>query len=435
MAVLVEYECPCCGGKVEFDSGSQALKCPYCETVFDAQALEEYRQILEAQQAEDPDHADWQKEKQRWLDQEKQGLKVYSCRSCGGEIITDDTTAAGHCPYCGNPIIMVGNLSDGLRPDGVLPFALDRQGAVAALENHMKGKKLMVKAFAGENRLKEVEGLYVPFWLFDGECQGSVQASATRVRTWRTSTHIHTETKHYSVSRAGSVAFRQIPVDGAQKIPNDLMETVEPFDFDKNEPFDSKYLAGFSAERYDVDADACQARAAQRAKETLADRLMDTIQGYSTVNRQRSEGHLRKVSAQYVLCPVWLLRAVYEGQTYLFAVNGQTGRVAGNMPLDKKKALGYRIGYTLGIWAVLGVLASLLMELDWMLLLGALGIAFLIANALVGGMEQEVQNVAPRTGAGEYVLGDGVRLSARQDRFLYANVTRTPIPKDPPKKK
>lgn len=430
MSVLLEYECPCCGGKVEFDSATQKMKCPYCETTFDVEAMRQHDRELERETQSPPENLDWQIEKQRWLDEEKSGLKVYQCRSCGGEIITDETTAATHCPYCGNPVIMAGNLADGLKPDGVLPFQVDKKTAMSALKTHMTGKKLMVKEFASDNRLEEIKGVYIPFWLFDTEAVGEVRYHATRVRTWRTPRHICTETSHYDVARAGALAFRQIPVDGAAKVPDDLMESVEPFDFTKVEPFQTAYLSGYFADRYDVESVQSQERAAQRARQSVLDTFAGTVEDYDTVNPEHSSIRLENARASYVLCPVWLLTASFQGENYLFAVNGQTGRIAGNMPLDEKAATGRQIGYTLAIGAVMSLLSILLFDVDLVAIAGCFVIGWLIAMGLVGQMKSEVLNVARKSGAADNIIPGSLNLRIRQERFLYANVTRIPIPQN-----
>lgn len=432
MSVLLEYECPCCGGKVEFDSSLQKMKCPYCETTFDMEAMRQRDQEAKTAPENQPEHIQWQQEKQQFLDEEKSGLKVYACKSCGGEIYTDETTAATHCPYCGNPVIMVGNVTDEWKPDGVIPFKLNKQAAKDALKKHMSGKKLLDKSFAPDSRLEEIKGVYVPFWLFDGTADGEVRYHATKVRTWQTSQHNCTETSHYTVNRAGSMEFRKIPVDGARQIPDDLMESVEPFEFGAVKPFQTGYLSGYFADRYNVESKESQTRAVQRAKSTIADALERTVTGFSEVTAEKSDLRLEKPSVSYVLCPVWLLTSSYQGKNYLFAVNGQTGKIAGNMPLNQKAATGHRVGYTLAIGTVIFLLSMLMFGFDLIAMGFSYFIGFVIANGMVESMEKEVINVAMQEDAGAYA--SELKLRVSREQFLYSNVKRTPRPKnDPPR--
>ena len=332
METLLEYKCPCCGGKVEFSSEHQKLKCPYCETEFDIEALEQER--AEQEQEAAPEELRWQEPQQQWDEEEAGRFGVYTCKSCGGEILAEDTTAASHCPYCGNPVILTGRLSGGLKPDLVIPFQLDKKAAKDALRKHMSGKKLLPKLFREESHLDEIKGVYVPFWLFDAGADGSGRYTATRIQTWSDSDYTYTKTSHFSASRSGKMEFRSIPVDGAGKIPDDLMESVEPFDIAQAQPFRPEYLSGYLADRYDVDAEKSEGRANERIRSSVGDALQDTVTGYDTVLAAQTNVQLRDAQAKYALFPVWLMTTTYKGETYLYAMNGQNGRIAGNMPVD-----------------------------------------------------------------------------------------------------
>ena len=181
MAELQQYKCPCCGGAVEFNSQLQKMKCPYCDTEFEMETLKEYEQEL---QGDDESSVQWEKQEgNAWQEQEKQQLRSYICSSCGGEILTDATTAASFCPYCDNPVVMTQQVSGDLRPDFVIPFKLDKNAAKQGLKKHFSGKRLLPKVFKDENHLDEVKGVYVPFWLFDADTETQLRCRATRVRT------------------------------------------------------------------------------------------------------------------------------------------------------------------------------------------------------------------------------------------------------------
>lgn len=427
MSVILEYECPCCGGKVEFDSQLQKMKCPYCDSTFDMEAMKAHDEALEQEQQPEAPDDEWETEKQQFLDEEKAGLRIYKCNSCGGEILTDDTTAATHCPYCGAPVIMVGNLADDLKPDGIIPFQLDKKAAIAALKQHMTGKKLLDQRFASDSHLEEIKGVYIPFWLFDGEMSGQVRFRATRVRSWETSRERCTETSYFDVSRSGRMAFRQIPVDGSEKAPDDLMESVEPFDYSAVVPFQTGYLSGYMADRYDVHSDKCRQRAHNRAKKSLENALSQTVSGYHTVHMERCTARLENPKAKYVLCPVWLLTSSYEGKTYLFAVNGQTGKIAGNMPLNKKAQTLHMVAWTSGLGTLFSLLSMLMFEPDAMVIGVCFLFGLLIALGIVGQMRKEVLNVEFREDASGYADAGGLHLTGKQDSFLYTRVSRTPI--------
>lgn len=356
MATLIEYKCPCCGGKVEFDSATQQMKCPYCETTFDVEAMREQDEALNHPAG---DKMEWSAPAGTW-DETADGMKVYSCASCGGQIVTDETTAATHCPYCSNPVVMSGNLSGELKPDYVIPFQLDKKAAKEILKKHFTGKKLLPKSFQSEAHLEQIKGVYVPFWLYDAEAQVQSRFRATRVRTWSDRDFHYTQTSYFSVARGGSIGFQRIPVDGASKIPNDLMESLEPFDFSQAVPFQTAYLAGFVADKYDVDAAKSQETANRRIRATSEQAFAQTVQGYHTVTPEHCSVQLRDSKISYAMYPVWLLTTKYQGQNYLFAINGQTGKIAGNLPMDQSAYWKWKLIYSGICGAVIYVLLLLL---------------------------------------------------------------------------
>lgn len=426
MQTIMEYDCPCCGGVMEFDSASQKMKCPYCDSVFDVEAMADRDKVLEQERQTEEKMPEWELEQGSWDEGEKEGLRIYRCESCGGEVVTDQTTSATHCPYCGAAVILVGNLADDLKPDGVIPFRLDKKAAIAALKQHMTGKKLLDKRFASDSFLQEIKGVYIPFWLFDADAVGQARFKATRVKTWDTPRERCTETSYYDVARSGNLSFREIPVDGSTKAPDDLMESVEPFDFKALVPFQTAYLSGYYADRYDVESEKSRQRANERAKKSMERALRGTVSGYNTVTTENCRVQLEHPKAKYVLCPVWLLTSAYEGKHYLFAVNGQTGKIAGNMPLNNSAAVGHTVGYTLGLGALFTLLSLMMFEFDLMVVAASFFFGWLVALGIVGQMKKEVLNVEFREDAAGYIDGGGLRLTVRQDRFLYSRVTRTP---------
>jgi DNA-directed RNA polymerase subunit RPC12/RpoP len=350
----MEYKCLNCDGAITFDSSLQQMVCPYCDSTFETSALREYDELLK-HCAED---MSWEKrEDVDWLDGELDGMRMYSCKSCAGEIITDMTTAASSCPYCGNQIIMSGNLSGVLKPDYVLPFKLDKNAAVAALTKHLSKKRLLPKCFKTNNKINEIKGVYVPFWLYDADADGTIIYKGTKVRTYSDSKFIYTETKHYRIVRTGGLGFTQVPVDGSSKVCSDLMESIEPYDMKDATAFQTAFLAGYMADKYDIDAQTGIVRANQRIRTSTEDEFRKTVTGYTTVSTEKTSLRLKKGTVKYAFLPVWILQTTWKDKQYLFAMNGQTGKFVGNLPVDWGKFFGYLIILTLIIGVILNVLA------------------------------------------------------------------------------
>ena len=361
MAVLQQFKCPNCDGAIEFDSGSQKMKCPYCDTEFEIEALLAYDEELRGQHQ---DQMTWDTSAgTEWQPGEAEALRVYTCNSCGGEIVADETTGATECPFCGNHVVMTGLFAGDLKPDLVIPFKVDRKAAIAALQNHYKGKLLLPKVFKDQNHIKEVKGLYVPVWLFDTDADAHVRYKATRTRTWSDSEYRYTETNHYAVIRAGGIGFENVPVDGSTKMDDALMESIEPFDMKDAVDFQTAYLSGFLADKYDVDADASIARANERIKRSTEEAFASTVIGYNTVMPVSSAIQLQNGRARYALYPVWILNTQWNGQKFTFGINGQTGKIAGDLPMDQNKFWTWLVGVSGAVTAAAFAVSYLL----WML--------------------------------------------------------------------
>lgn len=361
MPGLIEYECPCCGGMVEFDSSSQKLKCPYCDTEFDVDAIQEYEVEKTAEHA---DSMGWEGQAGgEWTENEKDGMQVYICQSCGGEILCDQTTAATKCPYCDNNVVVKGKLEGDLKPDYVIPFKLDKKAAKEGLKRHLEGKRLLPKVFKDENHIDEVKGIYVPFWLFDTKVDASAHYRTTKTRVWTDSKYRYKATSFYSVVRGGEMKFSKVPVDGSSKMEDELMESIEPFDFSEAVDFKTAYLAGYLADRYDVNAEESVSRANARIKESAMSALEATVNGYTTVIPESDSVKFSRGQVRYALYPVWILNTDWKGKKYTFAMNGQTGKFVGDLPVDK----GLYWKYLTMIGGTVGVISFLLSYLMWMI--------------------------------------------------------------------
>lgn len=362
MSDIMEYKCPACGGTMEFDSKIQKMKCPYCDTEM---SVEEFAQIQQGKKSAGGNKESeeiWEAASNgQWKDGEADGIKVYVCESCGGEIVTEESTGATTCPFCGNRVMMKGQFSGDLKPDYIIPFKLDKKDAKEAYYNHLKGKAFLPKVFKSENHIDEIKGVYVPFWLFDVDAKADIRYETEQIRMWESGDTEYTETEFYQVQRAGSIQFQHIPADGSRKMDDTLMEAIEPYDFSEAVPFQPAYLAGYVADRYDVDMEERMQRARERVKQSTEMAFEETVTGYDSVRTDSSDISILNAHYSYTLYPVWLLNTTWKGEKYTFAMNGQTGKLVGDLPADKGAFWRYVV--TRGV--IIGVIAYILL---WVLL-------------------------------------------------------------------
>ena len=362
---VTNYKCPACTGPLHFVGASGKLECDYCGAQYEVADIEKLYADKEAAAAAASEKAEAKAEanRQKMADMESQGwdtsglssdwgaeadgMKAYNCPSCGAELICDASTAATSCPYCGNPTVVPGQFSGALKPDFVLPFKLSKEDAVAALKNHYKGKPLLPKAFTNGNHIEKIQGVYVPFWMFDGQAEGTVDYEGLIHHEYETSDYEVTETEHYDVHRGGSISFEKVPVDASSKMPDDHMDSIEPYDYAGLKPFSTAYLPGFLADKYDVTVEESHDRADGRCSASLEGALRRTTTQYDSCVPLRQDIRLRRGKVHYALLPVWMLHTKWNGKDFLFAMNGQTGKLVGDLPTDMGK-----------FWAIFAAVAA-----------------------------------------------------------------------------
>lgn len=333
---IQEFKCPNCGGPVAFDVDSQKMHCDFCDIDFNINEEHSHEHHDHSQVEETKTEGGvFQQEKSYYTEDETEGLRVYSCESCGGEIIGDESMAATSCPFCTNNVVIPSQFEGDLRPDYIIPFKLDKEDAKDALMKFYGGRRLLPKVFRDENKIEEIKGLYVPFWLFTGRSSADMSFQGTKVNMYSDGNYRYTETSIFDVQRGGTIDFKYVPVDGSSKIDDILMESIEPFHFEEAVDFNTYYLPGFLADRYDVKSDVLIDIAEDRIKNSTIQAFENSVSGYSSLRQTGGDYNLGRVQVNYALAPVWFLTTKWNNQLYRFVMNGQTGAFVGDdMPID-----------------------------------------------------------------------------------------------------
>lgn len=323
MSGIITYHCPNCGGPLKFNPKLQKYACEYCLSEFIEQ---------EAKEGEN-------KSKQTG---ENPGEPVlYSCPSCGAEVVTDETTAATFCYYCHNPVILTGRLSGEYHPDYVIPFSIEKDKAVDMFKSWMKKKRFTPKAFYSEDQIEKISGVYFPYFLYSCKVNGTLTAKADRLRIWVSGNYRYTETQTYEIKREGLMPIKFVPRNALKKASKELTEGVFPFDTDVMKPFSMGYLSGFVAERRDMEETELSDEVKAEIRSFASDSLKNSIASYDSVRVQNESFAFTQEQWQYALLPVWALTYFdrEKNQMYYFTINGQTGKVCGRLPVDKGKLL------------------------------------------------------------------------------------------------
>ncbi|MBR4224692.1 MAG: hypothetical protein IKR73_07770, partial [Oscillospiraceae bacterium] len=347
----VAVACPLCGGDLQFDPTAGKLVCEYCGHEMTPEEAG-MRYDTETDQAPPQDTAD----------DDMKGLK---CSACGAELVAEENTSATICPFCGNSTIVPSQLSGSFRPDFVIPFAFTKDQAMAKYKGYYSGKKLLPKSFADSNHVEDIQGVYVPFLLFDGH----VDVRARYKAEDRRETSEEVEIKSYDVEREGSVRFKNVPTDASERMEDDLMDSIEPYDMAKLTEFNISYLPGFLAERSNTGEASERDRASKRVENTAIQLTRGTVKHHIVREDEHVDVHIEQM--HYALLPVWYLVTKWDDKIWKFAMNGQTGKFIGDLPIDKGKlalsviaafavaaVIAYLLSQSVGITVIAGLIAA-----------------------------------------------------------------------------
>lgn len=428
-AQVTNYKCPACTGPLHFVGASGKLECDYCGGSYDvaeieAMLKEENEAAAAAMQASKD--SQWDVSEEQW---NEQGMKSYSCPSCGAELICDETTAATCCPYCGNQTVVPGQFSGSLKPEFVIPFKTDKEQAKNALKEHYKGKILLPKSFISGNHIEEIQGVYVPFWMYDCEASGQMAFSANTETVTRQGNQEITTTKYYDVRRAGSLAFEKVPVDASSRMPDEHMDSIEPYNYSELKEFSMAYMPGFLADKYDEDAEVCGKRMEERCEKTFIDEVEKTVTGYDHVSQRSKAITVKKGAVHYAMMPVWMLATKWNDQNFLFAMNGQTGKLVGDLPCDMGKFWGFFAGIGVILIALMQLLNNFVLGTPMAgitMIVVTILVPLLIALIVVLIMKGALKSVGKQKAAA-YISGGGLHLTQKDDVYLRTQTTRRTI--------
>lgn len=312
------FQCKNCGGNVIYSPEKKGMYCPFC----------------------DSEHSEQRKDTTG---------DPHICPNCGGEVPVEEHTSATRCPYCDNYIILNERVEGSFAPDLIIPFQHSREMVKKLMREKFAKCTFAPTDFLSEARLNTMEGDYVPFWLYDYDVNYYYRGEGKKIRVWVTGETEYTETSIFDIYRDVDVSFQKIPADASQKMPDDIMDLMEPYQYDQLQPFSPEFMSGFMGEKYNMPAEAIEDRAKRKMETDTAALVKQSVTGYGSVADKDRNLKINRRKASYGLLPVWKYGYRYRDKDYPFYINGQTAKIVGKVPVSAGKVWAY--GATL--WAVL----------------------------------------------------------------------------------
>ncbi len=361
---MQKYNCKNCGAELYWDGNANCLKCEYCETEYQVSDFddEDVQETIHSKTPDErtiPETADT--DAKATDDSDSQELVVYKCTHCGAEIVTAKSTVATTCAYCGRAISMTDKLVENFRPEAVIPFFIDEEKAFNIYKKYIRSTFLTPSTFGNESVIKKMKGIYVPFWLhtFTNQTKALIHGENTSSKRRGNDKIIEHHMYHVTVDAQG--IFTDVPTDALKNLDNTLMDALEPFDYQKLQEFNPAYMAGFYAEEYNEDEHTTLERAKERAAETMRRQVLEEAGAFGVKSIHSSDISYSQIRSRYAMLPVWLLNVEYLGKDYLYAINGETGKISGKLPICMKKLLFTVLGSFAGSYILITILKFLLL--------------------------------------------------------------------------
>ncbi len=349
MEQTIVYQCPNCGAGLEFSAENQGFSCPFCLSEFTEEEVKA------------ANSAEAQRERASAQEEYNSQMNEYKCPNCGAEVTADEHTAAASCLYCHNPVVLVGRLSGAMRPQRIVPFKYEKKEAQERFLKFARRKWFVPNGFFSREQAERITGIYYPFWITDADSNSEMDAHATRVRKWRSGDTEYTETSHYQIFRRGNIHFEDITTSAFSEADKKMLEGVLPYPSESLREFSMPYLSGYLAKKRNVERETLNGEIRERMQLYSRTLLRNTVHGYTTVTPRRVDLRLLSSHWEYSLLPIWMLTyRGKNGKSYTYAMNGDTGKIYGELPVSYWK-LGALLGAVTAIaTAALTLLGGLL---------------------------------------------------------------------------
>lgn len=355
--MTISYKCPSCGANLSFDADEQVMTCWFCNahiapenivssSIIHTETQAQKNEDILSEPDTDIDAAIFPRvslPKTRAVHIEERAslysneeAKQYLCSNCGAKVVTDHKTISTVCMYCGSSAIISERMSGEKKADYIIPFKISKEKAQKRFLAWCNGGLLTPAHFADHNNMDNMTGLYVPFWLCDVDAYLSIRGKGSKIELADDIFMKNAFVSDYRLSYDEDLSWERIPVGGASKLNDQVLIELEPFDYADLVLFNMQYLSGFFADCPDRSVEDSQSVIYQRITEDMAKAFADSVSDYRDVSISYDKGYAMISNVALSLMPVWLLS---DKSGYNFVMNGQTGKIRGEPPFSKKRAV------------------------------------------------------------------------------------------------
>ena len=351
---VLSFSCPQCGAPIKNLKNGHAYHCPYCNSDFSFEQMQENAKMQHEKTIEKTIE---QHKREKAAEKNANDIVSYECKQCGSEVISDNKTVATSCLYCHSPHIVPARLIDTYAPDKIIPFAINEEKAKELFYEWVKEVSFLPDGFANTEQIAKMKPLYAPYWFFSKNGEFEIQGTGVRQTTWTASDYRFTKEEFFHVTKEGKLKYDRIPVNASVALDNKTMELLEPYDYSALEDFEMAHLIGHYAEKYDDCKDTLSKELNEELIKDVEKQISELGKSFYSFDEASRKTEIKDAKTEYVFIPIWILNYRYEDTDYTFTMNGQTGKVVGMLPVDKKKQMKYFIIITIILYVIILIIA------------------------------------------------------------------------------
>ena len=323
------FVCPNCGANINFDPGKQLLHCDFCDTDLSPD------EVIQKDDAEEHTYTESEADESSETGYKEYTTTIYTCKECGGEILANDNTVATFCSYCGASTVLSSRVGKERAPEYIIPFKITKEQS-AELYKKAVSKALFAPKYMKEDTvIDKFRGIYMPYWVYD--FRENRPATLRGQKDHRSGDYIIHE--HFDINLEVDAQYKGLSYDASSQFSDTLSEAIAPYDFSTAVPFNTSYMSGFYADAADTEASLYQRQCRTIVTNEIYNRVAKDPAVKSITLKKDSSSNLAPETCESDLgyFPVWFLSCRHKDRVSYAVINGQTGEVATDMPVDYKK--------------------------------------------------------------------------------------------------
>lgn len=342
--MVINKKCKNCGAVLSFDPSIQNLKCKTCSSEVDFKKSNDY-----AKHSIDMERVFEEIDNQ-------ESITTMHCSNCGAMFKGDKKTMSTTCSYCGANLVIDFENKTGIQPDACIPFAFDRIAASAKFNEGIKKKWFLPNKFKKSPPESSIESVYIPAFTFN--CTTNNRYTGQLIEEYKDSDG-DSQYSYRRISGNEVVYSKDLMVECSEYMTQTTFNTIKPFDTYDAYKFKEEFIMGYSVEYYNRKMEDVKNLVKKMIERNIKDQILKNY-SYDRVDYLNIDTKYTFAEYSYIILPTYRVNYKYNNKEYSTFMNGQTGKVGGNLPRSGLKISAFIIGILLALGLIVYFIAFII---------------------------------------------------------------------------